>query len=88
MVAQQVAFWDAKFEVEYFQILAFDTTDVPFTENASAKSPMNVLESGVVQILPEELEWDQVDDKTMKERTYLWRHNNRTKKNSLQSPLL
>ena len=43
MMAQQVTFWDAKFEVEYFQILAFDTANVPFAEDPCAESPMYVL---------------------------------------------
>jgi hypothetical protein len=38
-------------KIEDIEKLAFDTTDVTFPENTCAHCPMNVFESGIVQIL-------------------------------------
>lgn len=51
---------DAELEVEDLEELALDACDIATAKDASAKSPMNVLKRGVVEILARE------DDSTEK----------------------
>jgi len=51
MVAENVGFCNAELKVEDIEVFTLDATNVTFAKNTSAKCPMYILESGIIQIL-------------------------------------
>ena len=51
MVREDIVFGNSKLEVKNIEEFTFYPTNITLAKNTSAKCPMNVLESGVIQVL-------------------------------------
>lgn len=51
MVAENVIFGDRQFKVKDVQELAFNAAAITLAEHAGAERPVNVFESGIIEIL-------------------------------------
>lgn len=51
MVAEQIVFCNCQFKIENVKKLAFDATNVAFTEDSSTECPVHILQCRFIEIL-------------------------------------